>query len=53
MYQIQQFMTQRIHEENTGKRNILPPIINPKFPETSNCSIPACESCMMDFSKKI
>ena len=50
---IQEFMIERIYEGPTGKRTILPPIINPKFPSTRNCSVPSCESCMLDrFNKR-
>ena len=46
-------MIERIFEDCTGKRNILPPIDTPKFPETRNCFIPYCESCLMARFKKI
>ena len=51
MYRIQEFTRERIYEDSTGKKNILPPIITTKFPETRNCYFPDCESCMLDCSK--
>ena len=45
-------MRNGIYEDPTDKITILPPIIIPKFPETRNCSVPACEYCMLDRSKK-
>ena len=52
MNQIQYFMRERIYEDTTGKRTILPPIIIPNLPATSSCSAPACDSCMLGRSKK-
>ena len=53
MYLIQQFIRQIIYQEPTGKRNILPPIITPKLPATSNFYVTAFDSCIMDNSKNI
>ena len=53
MYCVQEFMGEQIYEEPTGKRTIVPPIITPKFPANINCSVPACQSCVLSRSKKI
>ena len=45
-------MSLRTFKEPKGNRNILPEIINPKFPSASNCAVPACKSCMLEISKK-
>ena len=52
MYHIQEFMRDHIYEQPDGKNTIIPPIINPKFPESQNFSVPYCESYMMDHFKK-
>ena len=52
MYLIQYFMSIRTFEEPNGNRTILLDIINPKFPAARNCSVPACESCMLERAKK-
>ena len=44
MYHIQEFTRERIYEEPTGKRTILPPIIKTKFPENRRRPVPDCES---------
>ena len=49
-YHIQEFMIEPIYEEPTGNITIILPIITPKFPATSNCSVPDCESCMLSRS---
>ena len=52
MYRIQEFMRPRTFEEPNGNINILPEIINPKFPAARNCAVPECESCMLARYKK-
>ena len=52
MYRIKEFMRKRTFEEPNGNRTILPSIINPKFTAARNCSVPACESCMLERAKK-
>ena len=52
MDSIRLFMQERIYEKSNGKRTIIPSIINPKFPATSNFSVPDRESCMLDRFKK-
>ena len=52
MYRIKEFMRTRTFEEPNGNRTILPSIINPKFTAVRNCSVPACESCMLERAKK-
>ena len=52
MYHIQGFTRDRIYEETTGKISIMSPTIKPKYPETRNCSVLVCKSCIMDRSKK-
>ena len=52
MYCMQEFLRERICEDRTGKKNILLPIINPKFPQTINCSVPACEYFIIASFKK-
>ena len=42
MYHIKKFTRERIYEYPTGKCTILPPIIKPKLPETSNCPVTDC-----------
>ena len=51
MYRIQELMRERIYEEPTGKRTILPPIITPKLPATRKFSVQSCESCRLDLSE--
>ena len=53
IYRIKEFMKEQIYEEPTGKRTIIPTIITPKLPATRNCSVQACESCMLACSKNI
>ena len=45
-------MRKKIYEDPTGKRNVIPTTVNTKFPETRNCYVSDCESCMMPCSKK-
>ena len=52
MYRTQEFMRLRKFEEPNGKKTILKVIINPKFHATRNFAVPACESCMLERSKK-
>ena len=52
MYRIKEFMRPRTFEEPNGNINILPEIINPKFSAARICAVPACESCMLEISKK-
>jgi len=35
-----------------GRRIILPPIIQPKFPSARNCVVPACQSCLIAWARK-
>ena len=51
MNQIQYFMRERIYEDTTGKRTILPPIITPKFSANRNCSVPYFEFYILDNPK--
>ena len=53
MYRIQEFMIERIYEEPTGNRTIISLIITPQTPETRNCSVLACEPCMLARNMKI
>ena len=45
-------MIERIYEEPTGKCAILPPIIKTKLTATRNFSVPACDYCVLDITKK-
>ena len=53
MYHIEIFTRERIYEDPTGKRAIIPQIINPEYPSTRNCSVPAFKSCILDRSNNI
>ena len=52
IYCIREFIIESIYEEPTCKLTILTAMIKPNFPETRNCFVPYCYSCMMDYSKK-
>ena len=52
MYRIQDFTRELIYEKPNSNRTIIPLIINNKLPVTRNCSVPACQSCMLSHSKK-
>ena len=50
MYLIQEFINPCAFEEPNGSINILPEIINPKFPAVRNYAVPACEFCMLEIA---
>ena len=52
MYLIKEFMRPCKFEEKYGNITILPAIINPKSPSARNCALIACESRMLERSKK-
>ena len=45
-------MKPRTFEEPKGNLTILQVIVNPKFYATRNFELPACESCMLERSRK-
>ena len=52
MYRIQRLMSDRVFEEPSGKRTVLPPVLKPKFPSARNCKVPKCASCLLARAKK-
>ena len=52
MRQIQQMMKPQPIEEPDESRSVMAPVISPKLPTATTCSIPACESCLMGRAKK-
>jgi hypothetical protein len=51
MQRIQSMMRDQHYEDHLGRTECHPPIIKSKYPSTSSCKIPLCQSCLLARSR--
>ena len=52
MQRIQSMMQDQHYEDHLGRTECHPPIIKSKYPSTSSCKIPLCQSCLLARSRR-